>query len=256
MRVHLFEWEDQSWFPASLRSAMTSYLAAAYGITPFPKLWAGCLSKLMSRDGVNEIVDLGSGSGGPVGRVVKELSDRGFKACVTLTDLYPNIGVPQFVGDGSSWIRYWPEPVDAATVPPALSGIRTMFASFHHFRPQVARTILRDAFDQRRAICIFEGTSRTPTAIASSLLIPLLVLLLTPLVRPVSGVQFLFTYLVPILPVLIFWDGLVSQLRTYSARELEEFTRDLQSPEYRWEAGILEIPLMPAGVPYLIGRPE
>jgi hypothetical protein len=256
MRVHLFEWEDQSWFPASLRSAMTSYLAAAYGITPFPKLWAGCLSKLMSRDGVNEIVDLGSGSGGPIGRVVKELRERGFQACVTLTDLYPNVSVLPDAGNGANSIRYWPEPVDAATVPLALSGIRTMFASFHHFRPHAARQILRDAFEQRRPIGIFEGTSRTPASIASALLIPLLVLVLTPLARPVSWVQILFTYLVPILPLLIFWDGLVSQLRTYSVQELEDFTRDLQSPEYQWTAGLLEIPRMAAGVPYLVGRPE
>jgi hypothetical protein len=47
------------------------------GITPFPKLWADYLSKLMSRDGVTDIVDLGSGSGGPVGRVVKELEREG-----------------------------------------------------------------------------------------------------------------------------------------------------------------------------------
>jgi len=40
----------------------------------------------------------------------------------------------------------------------------------------------------------------------------------------VSWVQILFTYVVPILPLLIFWDGLVSQLRTYSVQELEEFT--------------------------------
>jgi hypothetical protein len=58
------------------------------------------------------------------------------------------------------------------------------------------------------------------------------------------------------LPVLIFWDGLVSHLRTYSVQELEEFTRDLKSPEYRWEAGLIAIPRMPAGVPYLIGRPQ
>ncbi len=210
MRLHLFEWEDQAWFPDSLRAAMTSYLVTVYGITPLPRCWADCLSKFLSRDEVNEIVDLGS--------VVKE-------------------------------------PVDAARVPAALSGIRTMFASFHHFPPAAALGILRDAFEQGRPICIFEGTSRTPAAIASALLIPFMVLLLTPLVRPVSPVQILFTYLVPILPLLMFWDGFVSHLRTYSVQELAEFTRDLQSPRYRWEAGLIEIPRMPGGVPYLIGWP-
>jgi hypothetical protein len=254
-RLHLFEWEDQPWFPTFLRAAMTSYLAATYGITPFPKRWAGCLSKLMNRDSMTDIVDLGSGSGGPVARVVRKLGESGFKACVTLTDLYPNVSGLRFDADGGSSIRYWPEPVDAARVPAALSGIRTMFASFHHFRPQAAQGILRDAFEQRRVICIFEASSRTPAAIATALLIPLLVLLLTPLVRPLSWAQVVFTYLAPILPLLIFWDGLVSQFRTYSVQELEAFTCHLQSPGYRWDAGLIEIPRTPAGVPYLIGRP-
>jgi hypothetical protein len=252
MRLHLFEWEDQSWFPASLRAAMTAYVAATYGITPFPKLWADRLAKLMSPDQVTDIVDLGSGSGGPVVRVLSALDEQGFRARVTLTDLFPNTHAAFVSGS----IRYWPEPVDATSVPASLSGIRTMFASFHHFRPNAARRILRDAFEQRRPICIFEATSRTPAAIASTLLIPILVLVLTPIVRPVSRVQILFTYLIPILPLLIFWDGLVSQLRTYSVKELEEFTRDLQSQAYQWEAGLIEIPRMTAGVPYLVGRPH
>jgi hypothetical protein len=256
VRLHLFEWEDQAWFPAPLRRAITSYLAMTYGITPFPKLWAGRLAEVIRRDGVTEIVDLGSGSGGPVRRVVKELGERGFKVLVILTDLYPNGNELEFGADSRSSIRYWPEAVDATRVPTALPGIRTMFAAFHHFQPEAARGILRDAWEHRCAICIFEGTSRTPASIASTLLIPLLVLLLTPLVRPVSWVQILFTYLVPILPLLIFWDGVVSQLRTYSVAELEEFTRNLQSPGYRWEVGLIEVPRTPAGVPYLIGRPE
>jgi hypothetical protein len=233
---------------------MTSYLTVAYGTTSFPKLWASCLSKIMSPDGTTEIVDLGSGSGGPVESVVKELEKCGFKVWVTLTDLYPNVSCLRFQSVGASSIRYWPEPVDATRVPAALHGIRTMFTLFHHFQPQAARGILRDAFEQRCPICIFEGTSRTPAAIASALLIPLFVLLLTPLVRPVSWVQILFTYVMPILPLLIFWDGLVSQLRTYSVQELEEFTSDLHSQDYRWEAGLIEIPGMPWGVPYLLGR--
>ncbi len=250
-RVHLFEFEDQAWFPGVLRRAMTGYLAATYGITPFPKLWADRLAALLNQDEVSEIVDLGSGAGGPVGRVLRELESRGYRARVTLTDLFPDAAARC----DSEAVRYWPTPVDAAHVPAELTGTRTMFAAFHHFRPEAARQILRDAFEQRRAIGVFEATSRTPGAITSALLIPLLVLVLTPAVRPVSWVQILFTYLVPILPLLMFWDGLVSQLRTYSVAELEELTKDLRSPEYRWEIGLIQVPRLPAGVPYLIGRP-
>ena len=144
--------------------------------------------------------------------------------------------------------------MDAAKVPPSLRGIRTMFASFHHLPPKRAREVLRDAFEHRQTICILEATSRAPAAIASMLLVPLLVLLLTPKVRPVSWVQIAFTYLVPILPLVILWDGIVSQLRTYSVKELGELSRGLDASDYRWEIGLMEITGVPAGLPYIIGR--
>jgi hypothetical protein len=254
VRLHLFEWEDQVWFPASLRRAMTSYLAAAYGVTPLPKFWAERLSALMKPNQTTDIVDLGSGSGGPMPRVVKELGETGFAVRVTLTDLFPESNAGLFIQDDQNPIGYWPEPVDAANVPPSLRGIRTMFASFHHLPPQRAHEVLQDAFEQRQTICIFEGSVRAPAAVASMLLVPLLVLLLTPKVRPVSWVQIVFTYLVPILPLLIFWDGVVSQLRTYSVKELKELIQGLQSPEYCWETGLMQVPSMPVGLPYVIGR--
>jgi hypothetical protein len=251
-RFHLFEFEDQAWFPDFLRTAMTSYLATTYRITPFPRLWAERISKLASEGAVCEIVDLGSGAAGPIPLVLGELKKYGIQAHVTLTDLYPN--AKRWSGPDAG-IRYWSEPVDARSVPSALDGVRTMFAVFHHFRPEAAESILRDAFESRRPICVFEATSRSTPAIATAILIPLLVLLLTPRVRPFSWTQILFTYLLPILPLLIFWDGLVSQLRTYTVAELNEFTSALAAG-YTWEAGLIEIPRLPAGVPYLIGRPD
>lgn len=250
MRLHLFEFEDQPWFPSSLRVPMTSYLAAAYRITPFPMLWAERISELLSKDRVNEVVDLGSGSGGPTVMVIRELNALGFETRMTLTDLFPN---RRFSSKDSN-VRYWPEPVDAANIPPELTGTRTMFAAFHHHRPESARRILRDAFERKRSICIFEATCRAPAFIASAFLIPLLVLVLTPRVRPLSWVQIVYTYLIPILPLLIFWDGLVSQLRTYSVQDLKELTRDLQSADYKWEAGLIESKGIPGGVPFLIGQ--
>ena len=145
-RVHLFEFEDQPWFSDRLRVAMTAYLAATYRITPFPKLWAHRIASLLEACRLEEIVDLGSGSAGPLPLVAAEL-----------------------------------EKLDRPVrVPARLTGLRTMFASFHQFRPQAARSILRDAFEQRRPICIFEAASRTPAATASLLVIPLLALTLTP----------------------------------------------------------------------------
>ena len=223
---------------------MTAYLAATYRISPFPPLWAARIAKVLEDCRLDAIVDLCSGSAGPMLIVRTELERLGLRPRVTLTDLYP----------ASTQLRdYWPEPVDATRVPPQFGGVRTMFSAFHHFPPKTARAVLADAFQQRQPICIFEATSRSPVSIATCLLIPLLVFVLTPSIRPVSLFQIFFTYLIPLLPLLIFFDGLVSQLRTYSVEELRDLTRDLDSDGYVWECGLIGAPRVPVKVPYLIG---
>jgi hypothetical protein len=231
---------------------MTAYLECTYRITPFPKAWAEQIVPLLQCDNVAQLVDLGSGSGGPVALVLEALAERGLRVRAVLTDLYPP-AIPR-PGGSSAKIQYCAKPVDAANVPAELVGIRTMFASFHHFRPEPARKILSDAFACRRPICVFETTSRTLAAVLSAILIPVLVLVLTPRIRPLSWQQVIFTYLIPILPLLMFWDGFVSQLRTYSVEELTQLTKDLKADDYSWEIGEIKLPRLPAGVPYLIGR--
>jgi len=247
-RYQLFEFLDQPWLPDRLRVAATGYLTASYATTPFPARWAGMLARILDDCGLNSIIDIGSGSGGPMEVVLAEMAKLGRKPLVMLTDLYPV--------RTASPIDYWPDPVSATCVPAELRGLRTLFLVFHHFAPPMARAVLQDAFNQRQAICIFEATSRTAPAIAVSFVIPFLVLLLTPSVRPKSIFQFFFTYLIPVLPLLVFWDGLVSQLRTYSTAELRELTADCNSPEFVWEHGIIEASGVPYKTCYLVGRPR
>ena len=246
-RYQLFEFLDQSWLPDPFRSACTSYLTAAYATTPFPALWAAILVRVLGECRIDRIIDIGSGTGGPMEMVLKEMAALGCLPSVTLTDLFP---VPT-----ATSLNYRPQPVSATCVPPDLQGLRTLFATFHHFAPQEARAVLQDAFTQRQPICIFEPTSRTTTAIAVSAVIPVMVLLLTPSIRPVSMIQLFFTYLIPVLPVLIFWDGLVSQLRSYSLTELQELAADYRSPDYSWECGSIDAARIPFKTLYLVGRP-
>jgi hypothetical protein len=251
MRLHLFEFGDQPWLPRPFRDAMTLYLRAVYGTTQLPALWAAQIAAVLRQTADTSIVDLGSGAAGPIPLVAAELAKMGHPVRVTLTDLQPN----SRTGTPAPNITYWPAPVDARAVPAELSGLRTMFAFFHHLSPADAHRILADAAEKRRAICIFEGTSRSAPAIVSSLAIPLIVLLLTPTIRPVSLFQLVFTYLIPVLPVLIFWDGLVSHLRTYTRDELASMYASLETPGYRWEVGSMPVKGLPGGLPYLTGHP-
>jgi hypothetical protein len=255
-RYHLFEFEDLNGFPDVWRRAMTRYLKTAVSLFPLPGLWADKLATLAPREGRFQIIDLGSGSGGSMGSIIPALRRKGFTPEVTLTDLYPNPeAVAQRNTGGENALRYWPKPVDATAVPPELTGTRTMFLSFHHHPPERARAILRDAFDKRVGIAVLEFSARKPMMILSCLQIPLAVLLVTPTIRPLKVSQLLFTYLIPVLPLVMFWDGLVSHLRTYSPAELRAMTDDMQSPDYVWETGEFSVPRVPGAFPWLTGRP-
>ena len=81
--------------------------------------------------------------------------------------------------------------------------------------------------------------------------VPLAVLVLMPLARPLRWAHLLFTYLVPLLPFVMLWDGMVSMLGIYSPDQMRQFTADLQAPDYHWEFGYIKVRGIPDRLPYI-----
>lgn len=142
--------------------------------------------------------------------------------------------------------------MDATATPGELAGFRTLFTSFHHFHPEAARALLRDAVRNRQGIGVFEARQRTPKALLLTALSPLFVLLSTPFIRPFRLSRLLFTYLLPVVPLVVLFDGIVSCLRTYTPAELREMAESLGGEDYLWEIGE-EKARGPAPVTNLIG---
>ncbi|MEP7270838.1 MAG: class I SAM-dependent methyltransferase, partial [Acidobacteriota bacterium] len=155
----------------------------------------------------------------------------------------------------SGRISYYNGSVNALCVPDDLVGFRTLFSSLHHFRPAEARMILRNAVESRSGIGIFEGTQRQPIAILGMLLAPLIVWILTPRIRPFRWTRLLWTYLLPVVPLVVLFDGVVSCLRTYTVEELVAMTTEFSSDGYEWEVGEARARGVLAPVTYLIGYP-
>jgi hypothetical protein len=234
----LIELHEQAWVPSVLRRAATDYLAQVIEIAdPFAPL-APRLVELCNRTATDQFIDLCSGASGPWLRLHRSVTEQlGRPVRVTMTDLYPNTDAFAHVATKTFGVVVGePTPVDARAVPERLRGIRTMFDCFHHFRPDEARAVLADAYRRREAIVVVEGTRRTLSAVLGMLLAPLLVLLLTPRIRPFSWSRLVLTYLLPIIPLLVLWDGLVSCLRTYRPRELSALTSGLDD-RYGWDIG-------------------
>jgi hypothetical protein len=248
-RRHFFEVLDQPWCPAAVRHGATDYLEAIIARTDVYRPVRADIFRAIGECGSARVIDLCSGGGGPW------LSPgwRSAPATVTvvLTDKFPSEVLPARLAQ-DPFISCLTVPVDAASVPESLCGFRTMFSSFHHFPDPVARQVLGDAVRRGEGFATAEVTSRTPRALAIILSISVFVWFLTPFMRPFRWSRILLTYLLPLIPLVVLWDGVVSCFRTRTPQELLELSSDF--PQYEWIAGYAQGSwLAPV---YLIGRPR
>lgn len=256
-RLHLVELEDLPWFPRVLRDGGTAYLELAERISGHARQALEPLERVLEATGETRIVDLCSGGGGPATSVVDALARRGRAVTVTLTDLYPN--VPAFERAAKMTggrVVGRAEPVDATAVPAELRGVRTMFNAFHHFRPEVARSVLADAVAQRQPIAVFEIVSRELPMLGALVLAPLTVTISFPFWRPFRWSWVPFTLLLPLMQLFVLWDGVVSWLRVYGEDELRELVDGVDTPpDWVWELGRVRLGRLPVHGTYLLGHP-
>ncbi len=256
-RLHLIEIHDQEWCPRTIRDAETDYLQFTIAATKPYAAMVPILASALQRPGTRQVLDLCSGAAGPWLWLHPVLAGRGVSVSVCLTDKYPNMGVFGRLNRLSHpGISFHPHPVDATRVPGELPGFRTMFSAFHHFRPEQACAVLADAIQKREGIAVFEGTHRSVLALLLMLLVPLMVLLLTPFIRPFRWSRLLWTYLIPLVPLVVLFDGLVSCLRTYTVEELRDLTARLNANDYHWDIGTVKSKASPIPITYLIGVPK
>ena len=103
-------------------------------------------------------------------------------------------------------------------------------------------------------IGIFEIPERSLVMMIPFLFTPLYVAIATPFIRPFHWNRLLWTYLIPLIPLTCWWDGLVSQWRAYTVEDLLELTQSLQV--YDWMACRVPIKGLVGHVTYLSGIPR
>jgi hypothetical protein len=255
-RVQLIEIHDQGWFPSFLRDQVTDDLQVLLNIG---KPYGAILPQLregIEHSGTDRVLDLCSGAGGPWPWLANALGQNGLRVRVELSDKFPNTRARERVGNNCAGLHYHEEAVDATRVPSGLRGFRTLFTSFHHFPPEQARAILRDAVGNRRGIGVFEIPGLRPLTL---LLLPFVLIadiLVVPFLRPRPFARHLWRWLVPIVPLVLLLDGIVSCLRAYSPGELRELTDGLTDGNYHWEIGCIKRSFLRLPITYLVGYPS
>jgi hypothetical protein len=252
--LNLQEIHDHPSFPRFLRDLVTDAMQTVWEFANSYKAVLGRLLEAMERAGTREVIDLCSGGGGPWLRLAREPELRNIPGLVVrLTDKYPNQLVSERVVATSSLLRFEPSSVDATSVPSHLRGFRTFFSSFHHFAPEAAHKVLRDAVEHRQGVGIFEMPRRSPKTIFMVCCILPMSWLVAPTIRPFRWSRLFFIYIVPVIPFVLVYDGIVSCLRAYSHEELERMARAAAHPEYEWKIGEERSGFLP--VTYMLGYP-
>ena len=239
MHIHLFEFTDQSWFPQILRQYTTDYLHFVITKAGIYKPAIPLLKEIIDKTGIDEILDLCSGSGGGVDIIQKELSTLAGRVIkLTMSDKFTNIEPYELLKNNSNGgLDYIEESVDVMRVPKHLKGIRTLFSAFHHFKPEHARDILKDAVRKNTPICIFEGAGKTVLDFLGILMFTTVIfIIITPFMKPFRISRLLLTYILPIVPISTLWDGLVSILRMYTPGDMLKMAKEINAPNYVWKA--------------------
>lgn len=156
-----------------------------------------------------------------------------------LTDLHPHISAWGTASRRSPHLRYVPSPIDASAAPSNLLSLaeppgpstpsssykkkqlHIFSLAFHHFPDPLARRILRNTLATSHAFAIFELQSRTLGSIIT-------ILTMWPMLWAVAWwcfwgqLELLFwIYVLPVVPFVVVFDGLVSSLRTRWGEEVE-----------------------------------
>ncbi|MGH9716047.1 MAG: class I SAM-dependent methyltransferase [Candidatus Acidiferrales bacterium] len=254
-RLDIPEIHESVWFPQPLRDLVTDGLQFVLNAGRVYRPIAGRLQRAIEAARANRVIDLCSGGTGPWPWLHSILQADGSEPIeIVLTDKFPNLAAFEHAQRKSCGsICYSSKPVDAAQIPARFSGFRTVFTSFHHFAPVQARAILQDAANHRQGIGVFEAARRRPLTIALTLGILVAALVTAPFVRPFRFSRLFWTYVLPVVPLVLFVDGIISCMRAYLPAELVELCGEVSAPGYTWDAG--EASGLFGPVTYLLGCP-
>lgn len=258
-RVHAIEFEDFEWVPSAVRDGGTALLDLGFAVLRFYRPVAKAMVSVLDATGATRAVDLCSGAGGGALAMRRELAELGHALPQwTLTDRYPNEATVERVramNEGS--LEYRPTPVDAMSADdPAFARakssdtppVRTMFGALHHFRPDAIRSILTAAVSAKAPIAFFDIAASPQLRKVPLVLAPIPVAInmtmlfwvsffLVPFAKPFRLSRLALTYLVPLVPMLVAWDGTASALRAYMPEELLEIARSVPGADsYEWRS--------------------
>jgi hypothetical protein len=236
-RFQLFEFHERAGCPAFVRESVVETLGRGLRWLDMAAAIGPAFAGFAREARCERVLDLCSGSGAPVSLLLEWLGEHGeVMPRFVLSDLFPNEHAWAEVRTRHpETISFEQGSVDATEVPGHLDhDTRVIINAFHHFAPADAARIVADAVAQRKSLFIYEGFPRDLARFLPTGPAMLPALFVNPLLtRQHRLAKAFFTYLLPLIPMVATWDGIVSVLRIHDEQDLNAMTSGVA--DYRWE---------------------
>jgi hypothetical protein len=239
-RMQLFEFCDQPWFRGVFRDGYMDCLNNLHrAFRPYAAI-PPLLARWARRGGAHEILDVAAGGGDQIMSLLETHAGRGNLPRFVLSDLHPQVEKYRRLADahGPGAVGFIEESTSVERLPDGFSHL-CVFSAFHHFPPAVARAFLRNVQERRDGLLIVEFTTRNIVTLLS--MIPAFFFnWLTPLFTPrFRWAKLLWGMLLPIIPLAVVFDGIVSALRSYTSDEIAALLPEDWDKDFELESGAL-----------------
>ena len=243
-RIKIREIHEKSWCPELFRDSLTEFLSVIWTLGVYGQAMER-IKVLLKGFKSRYIVDLCSGAGDYMVTLLKTVKSDKENSNIILykTDLYPN---KKFFVSAEAQIRYWQEPLAADRAFSQFDdALFTMFSALHHFDEPELLKIFSHAARNNKSFSFFDVSQRRFfTDIFPNVFLPGMLWCAAPFFKRFTWKHFVFIYLFPIIPLIVFIDGTLSRMRAYTQRELQLLADRVQKhyPDYRVE--VREMSLM------------
>jgi phospholipid N-methyltransferase len=216
---------DVDWLPNSLRCTLRDILEVVCS-EPFRFYYTWILRRIegeVSAERPDRIVELGAGNAPVTRRLAKAFSGRPVAPKLRPTDINPDLHLyNQLHDEHKDLVEVEERSIDySKELPIDGKAIVVLSATLHHIPLQGRVGVVKNLAESGHKIMIFENMHRSLLSLFYALLafVPALLVPLLLIGRPQSWRRFLWCWVLPVAPFLLVWDGLVTCVRNWTARD-------------------------------------
>lgn len=235
VRYQAFQWTNQPWMPKFLRKCADEYLDFLVGFMGINRPFLPLFQELFNLTKPNTVVVLNGMTGGGPAFMASELrSMRGGHLTMTLSDDHLDkaraLQIGELSGETLDSISSLATTVQGPAVAVAIN-------SFHRLSNEKAILTLKEVSEKFDGVLIAEGNNRSPRQVFGMLIaVPALVFATAFFVPPFSIKRLLFTYLIPLIPLVVVWDGIAALFRIFPPEDLLMLAEQAGRSDYEWKS--------------------